>query len=240
MSHSHSGTNRRAVHGSTARLGRRLTGACPASRTELLPPHRFKLPQTETQRETGAVTPAGNVLVHVKRQRAAGLRAERTAIPAPCDAERTRSHGRSLAGLPLSQPAFTRGAPRKALRPVRGCAAPAAAARVTAPSGAPRAAGSGSGPAVCPSVSVRVRLCLRSPTRGRSQRGRFPPLLRSPPPSPHRIHFSKKVKTEPQQTQSRSKKSPPPSPSAPHNPWASLIPAERPDGPGPLSLLILF
>ena len=230
----------RAVHGSTARLGRRLTGACPASRTELLPPHRFKLPQTETQRETGAVTPAGNVLVHVKRQRAAGLRAERTAIPAPCDAERTRSHGRSIAGLPLSQPACTRGAPRKALRPVRGCAAPAAAARVTAPSGAPRAAGSGSGPAVCPSVSVRVRLCLRSPTRGRSQRGRFPPLLRSPPPSPHRIHFSKKVKTEPQQTQSRSKKSPPPSPSAPHNPWASLIPAERPDGPGPLSLLILF
>ena len=197
MSHSHSGTNRRAVHGSTARLGRRLTGACPASRTELLPPHRFKLPQTETQRETGAVTPAGNVLVHVKRQRAAGLRAERTAIPAPCDAERTRSHGRSLAGLPLSQPAFTRGAPRKALRPVRGCAAPAAAARVTAPSGAPRAAGSGSGPAVCPSVSVRVRLCLRSPTRGRSQRGRFPPLLRSPPPQPPSHPFFQKVKTEP-------------------------------------------
>lgn len=44
-------------------------------------PHRFKHPQTETQRETAAVR------VHVKRQRAAG----RTAIPAPCDAERTKA-----------------------------------------------------------------------------------------------------------------------------------------------------
>lgn len=195
MSHSHSGTNRRAVHGSTARLGRRLTGACPASRTELLPPHRFKLPQTETQRETGAVTPAGNVLVHVKRQRAAGLRAERTAIPAPCDAERTRSHGRSLAGLPLSQPAFTRGAPRKALRPVRGCAAPAAAARVTAPSGAPRAAGSGSGPAVCPSVSACPSVSPQPHAGPFAAR----PLPSSPalPPQPPSHPFFQKVKTEP-------------------------------------------
>lgn len=238
MSHSHSGTNRRAVHGSTARLGRRLTGACPASRTELLPPHRFKLPQTETQRETGAVTPAGNVLVHVKRQRAAGLRAERTAIPAPCDAERTRSHGRSLAGLPLSQPSFTRGAPRKALRPVRDCAAPAAAARVTAPSGAPRAAGSGSGPAVCPSVSACPSVSPQ-PHAGPFAARPLPSSPALPPPAPIASIFPKSenrtiANTIPIQEE------PPPSPSAPHNPWASLIPAERPDGPGPLSLLILF
>lgn len=92
----------------------------------------------------------------------------------------------------------------------------------------------------CVRLCLCVSVCVSAAPRG-AVRSAAASLLSCapPPPAPIASIFPKSenrtiANTIPIQEE------PPPSPSAPHNPWASLIPAERPDGPGPLSLLILF